>query len=550
MKRGLSLLLSLFVLISASLSAGEKAEEPLLTVAEKSEFRATSRHAEVVAFCERLANLSPFVRVGELGTSFEGRKLPLLILADPPVASAFEARRSNKLVVYAQGNIHAGEVDGKEALMMLARDLAIAPERPLLKNLIIVFAPIFNADGNERMSKKNRPGQKGPVEGMGVRQNAQGFDLNRDFVKLESPEVQALVRFCNQWDPAVVIDTHTTNGSYHRYFMTYEGPRIPAGDEKLISMVRDTLFPDVGRRLEKRSGYKSFFYGNFSRDRTRWEPVPATPRYGTLYVGLRNRIGILSESYSYAPYRDRIFGTRDFVRSILEYVAENEPEVAKLLRAARERTIRAGENPRANDLVAVRQKAMPLDRPATLLGFVEEEKNGKHIATDTPHEYQVQYMGRCEPTLSVKRPYAYLLPASHKIVIENLRRHGIELEEMREDCNLDVGAYRTVKLTKGPQSFQKHRLVSVEAEARAENRRVPTGTIVIRTGQSLGALAIYLLEPQSEDGLCTWNFFDDVLAEGVDYPALRILKPVRLVTQPLHLPMEGSTREAPKPSGQ
>ena len=184
------------------------ADEPLRTVAESSNFRATSRHAEVMAYCERLAKLSPLVRLGALGTSFEKRKLPLLILADPPIAAPEEAAASGKLVVFAMGNIHAGEVDGKEGLLMLARDLATAKERPLLKHLVIVIAPIFNADGNERFSKTNRPGQAGPAEGMGVRPNAQQLDLNRDFVKLESPEVRALVRFCNKWEPAILDVLH------------------------------------------------------------------------------------------------------------------------------------------------------------------------------------------------------------------------------------------------------------------------------------------------------------------------------------------------------
>ncbi len=277
----LLLLLSLSTLCCPPAKA---ADEPLLTVAEKSEYRATSRHQDVVEFCNRLAKLSPIVRLGELGTSAEGRKLPLVILADPPIATPEEAQRSNKLVVYAQGNIHAGEVDGKEALLMLARELATAKDRPLLKELILVIAPIFNADGNERFSKTNRPGQIGPEEGMGIRQNAQGLDLNRDFVKLESPEVRALVHLLNKWDPAVVVDTHTTNGSQHRYTITYEGPRCPAGDDRVVKLVRDELLPDVGRRLENRGGYKSYFYGNFSADRTRWETVPATPRYGIHYV--------------------------------------------------------------------------------------------------------------------------------------------------------------------------------------------------------------------------------------------------------------------------
>src|SRR5713226_3193405 len=167
------------LLLLAVLPTGTRADEkPLLTVAEKSEYKATSLHADVVEFCERLAKQSPLIRIGELGTSSEGRKLPLLIIADPPVATPEEAAKSKKLVVFVIGNIHAGEVDGKEALLMLARDLATAKERPLLKDLVIVFAPIFNADGNEKMAKTNRPTQAGPEEGVGVRTNAQGLDLN------------------------------------------------------------------------------------------------------------------------------------------------------------------------------------------------------------------------------------------------------------------------------------------------------------------------------------------------------------------------------------
>jgi dipeptidyl-peptidase-4 len=483
-------------------------------VAEKSGYRATSHYQDVVDFCERLAKLAPNVRLAELGTSFEGRKLSLLILADPPVATPEEARKSGKLIVYAQGNIHAGEVDGKEALLMLARDLATAKDKPLLKDLILVFAPIFNADGNERFSKTNRPGQVGPEEGMGIRQNAQGLDLNRDFVKLESPEVRALVRFLNRWDPAVVIDTHTTDGSFHRYTITYEGPRSPAGDARIVRFVRDKMLPDVGRRLEKRGGYKSFFYGNFSPDHTRWETVPAIPRYGIHCIGMRNRIAILSESYSYAPYRERIFASRDFVRSILEYTAENKDKIRSLLSEA-------GRMP-PGDTIALRQKAVPVAGPTKLLGFVEEMKNGKRVATQKPRDYDVQYMGGCEPTLSVSRPYAYLFPGSFTQVVENLQRHGIQLDELREDIELNVEAYRIEKVNRAERPFQKHHLVKVEAAVRKKTRRVSAGTILVRTAQPLGTLAAYLLEPQAEDGLCTWNFFDNRLKEGQDFPVLRL----------------------------
>jgi dipeptidyl aminopeptidase/acylaminoacyl peptidase len=522
----------------------DAARKELLTVAEQSQFRATARHAEVVHFCEQLAKRSLLVRLGQLGTSYEGRKLPLLILADPPVATPQEALRSGKLVIYAQGNIHAGEVDGKEGLLMLARELATDPEHPLLKKLIIVFAPIFNADGNERMAKNNRPGQVGPEEGMGVRHNAQGLDLNRDFVKLETPEVRALVRFIRKWDPAVVIDCHTTNGSYHRYTLTYEGPRCPAGDSDLVRLVRDELLPDVSKRLEKRTGFHSFYYGNYSNDHKRWETVPATPRFGTLYVGLRNRIGILSESYSYASYKERILASRDFVRSILEYTADNEGGIRKALNRARARTIEQGRDPAAQDTVAVRSEASALPKPFRLLGFAEEQKEGGKV-TKEPKDYEIQYWGDCKPKLLVRRPWAYVVPSNLSKTVENLQRHGVEVQELREDIELNLEAYQIKKITHASSAFQKHRSTSLETAAHSINRRISAGAFLVRTEQPLGDLIVYLLEPGSEDGLVTWNFFDNGLAEGQDFPVMRLTHPTPVTSGPIRALPEDRTLNKP-----
>jgi dipeptidyl aminopeptidase/acylaminoacyl peptidase len=526
MKTGDSHLIPLLIslVFVATPSAGA---EPPRTVAESSDYKETSRHAEVVKFCEQLANASPLVRLGQLGTSHDGRKLPLIILADPPISTPDEAAKSGKLVVLAIGNIHAGEVDGKEALLMLARDLALAPERPLLKDLVLVFAPIFNADGNDKMGK-NRPAQAGPTL-VGTRVNAQDFDLNRDFIKLESPEVRALVRQLNKWDPAVFIDCHTTNGSYHRYTLTYEGGRCPAGDSRVFKEVRDEMLPDVGRRLEKKTGFKSYFYGNFSADRSRWETVPPTARYSTHYVSLHNRIGILSESYSYASYKDRVLASKAFVQSICEYTAENKDKLAKLLSEARQATVKAGQNPQEKDTIVLRHKPAPLGRPFNFLGFVEEKKGDHRVPTDRPKEYELVYYGDAEPTLSVRRPNAYLFPATLGHVAENLQRHGIAVEELREDIELDLEVYRIDKITRA-ELFQKHRQVTLDATPHKETRRVEAGSILVRTAQPLGSLAAYLLEPQSPDGLATWNFFDAVLAEGKDFPVVRLLAPVALTS--------------------
>lgn len=499
----------------------------LLTVAEKSNYRATARHAEVVALCERLVKASPLIRMGQLGTSVEGRMLPLLILADPPIASAEEAAKTNKLIVFAYANIHAGEVCGKEALPMLARDIIRESHPALLQHLILVFAPIFNADGNERVSKDNRPGQLGPEEGMGQRSNAQGFDLNRDFMKLESPEVQALVRFFRKWDPAVVIDCHTTNGSYHRYTITFDGPRHPGGNHRLNDYVRAQFLPDVSRRLEAKTGIHSFFYGNFNRPHTQWETYPASPRFGSHYVGLRGRIAILSEAYSYAPYKDRVLATRDFVRTILEYTAENRDSLRRVLQQAR----RSAETAPADREVAVRCESAPLPKPVTVAGYVEVEKEkGKRPVPTTPRDYEVEHWILCKPTLSVRRPYAYLFPPSYAAVVENLLRHGITVEELREDIELDTEAYRLTKLDRSNAAFQKHHLETLTVQPRRGPQRVPAGTIVVRTAQALGALVVQLLEPLGEDSLCAWNFFDAGLAEGKDCPVLRLLAAAPLLT--------------------
>ena len=497
----------------------------LLTVAERSGFKATARHEDVVALLDRLAAQAPDVaRRIDMGTTTEGRAIPMLILANPPVATAAEAQAQvesgGKLVVLMLGNIHAGEVDGKEGLPMLARDLILADERPLLDRLILCFAPIYNADGNERVAPGNRPGQVGPEEGMGTRENAQGFDLNRDFVKAEAPETRALLKFLRGWDPAVLIDTHTTNGSLHRYLVTYAGPKAPAGDAALTAFVRDELLPAVTARVKERHGFDTFFYGNFNADHTRWETFPAEARYGTTYTGLRNRIGILSEGYSYAPYQDRVLGTRDFVRECLEYVAAHGDRVRQALDAADEAARRGPEG----EPIALRSAAKPRAEKATVLGFVEEERDGHVVATDEHMEYEVELVDDFIATHSVDVPAGYLYPASYEAVTDNLLRHGIAVEELREDITLHVEAYTVDALDRATSAFQEHHLVKLEATPRAETRHIPAGTRLVRTTQDLGRLAAYLLEPECEDGLTTWNFFDVGLAADADFPVLRLVE--------------------------
>jgi dipeptidyl-peptidase 4 len=506
------------------------ADDALLTVAEKSGFKATARYAEVRDLCRNLADHSPLVHLTEMGKTGEGRPIPMMIVADPPVVSPEQAARSGKLVALLLGDIHAGEVCGKEALPILVRELVEKPGHPLLKDFVLLVAPIYNADGNERVSKTNRPGQIGPEDGMGQRGNAAGLDLNRDFIKLEAPETRALVRAFNRWDPHIFIDTHTTNGSYHRYSVTYEGPVNPCGDAKIRTFAKQTMFPEITRAFKHNTGRESFHYGNFDREQARWTSFSAQPRFGTTYFGMRNRIGILSEAYSYAPYKERIFATRDFVMECLSLFAKRKDEVKHLLEDARRATVALGRDGDDQDLVPIRSQAKDDRDPVTILGWVETTKNGRRAPTDEPKDYRVALELNYQPTESVRRPFAYIFPRKYAAAAENLQRHGLDVSELREDVELDVEIHRVTGINAQATRFQGHREATLFTTMREEKRKIDAGSIVVKTGHPLGALAVFLLEPRSDDGLATWNFFDDGLATGNDFPVLRLPRAAPLLT--------------------
>lgn len=520
------------LLIAAGAAGSAWSDDPaLLTVAERSEFRATARYQDVVALIDRLVASSPLARRATLGVSGEGRELPALILADPPVATPAEAAPlradGQRLVILAIGNIHAGEVDGKEALPMLAREILAEPRHAYLRDLILIFAPIYNADGNERVARENRPGQVGPEEGMGQRENAAGLDLNRDFVKLAAAETRSLVSFMNAWDPVIFIDAHTTNGCFHRYVITYEGPKSLSGDRRLIEYTRDNFLPKVDDLLERKFAVPAFWYGDFNADHTRWETYPPFARYGTTYVGLRHRISVLSEGYSYAPYRTRILGTRDFIKAILEHAAASKAEIHRLLREVDADAVRAGADPRPDDRVVLRSRAVPAPQKALAAGFVEEKVAGRAVPTETPRDYQVELWTRYEATHSVRRPFAYVVPRELTAVIEKLRAHGAQLGELSAATTTPVEVYRVTGVKRAERIFQGVQTLSLEVQAREEARTLPAGATLVRMDQRLGNLIAYLLEPESEDGLATWDILGDAVREGADYPILRVPRPMR-----------------------
>ncbi|MFY9608895.1 MAG: M14 family metallopeptidase [Blastocatellia bacterium] len=359
-------------------------ENPLRSRAELTNYEETSRYDDVLRFFDELQKRSPLVRVETFGHSVEGRALPLVILSDPPIAQPRDARASGKPIVFVFANIHAGEVEGKEAMQHIARGIALGDLRPLLDKLIILIAPIYNADGNEKISVQNRTEQNGPLGGVGVRENSKGLDLNRDYMKLESPEAQSLVGLFNRWDPHLTVDLHTTNGSHHAYHLTYSIPLNPTADPRLIAYHREKMMPAIGKAMLAQHKLRTYFYGNFEgfsntpgRDpgKRRWEAFTHQPRIGQNYVGLRNRLTILSEAYSYLDFRRRVQVTEAFVEEILKYSAGHGAEMARLASQVDLDTIRRAAAG-APFQMGVEYELKPLPKPVEILvGEVTKVKN-------------------------------------------------------------------------------------------------------------------------------------------------------------------------------
>ncbi len=499
-----------------------RADADYSTIAESSDWRATSTHAETLTLIERLARDSARIHTEEAGRTLEDRALPLLIIADPPVTDPVDV--GDRMVVFAWGSIHSGEVCGKPAALMLARELGTVEDHPLLDDLVILLLPLLNADGNDRMSPDNRPGQAGPVEGMGTRPNARGLNINRDFTKLETHEARALARVLNRWDPTIAMDLHTTNGSVHQYTLTYDGPRNPSTDLDMREYVSGVMLPRIGAAMEADTGYKTFSYGNLNRDNTEWRTYPAQPRYSTHYLGMRNVIGILSEAYKYASYEDRVRATLAFVRHTFLYAAAHQQELKGIRSAAIARTISRGESPQEDTLIALRQESQLRPTEEPLLAY----EGRRWSERGEKRTFMIRRDDTSVATLSARLPWAYALSPDAPLVEETLLAHGVLIDTLKEDTEFRVEVYVVDTVAQSERDYEGHKMVALEVTPSEFDISAAAGTRIVRTAQPLGTLAAHLLEPLSEDGLGTWNFFDASLAAGQPFPCARILAPVDL----------------------
>jgi hypothetical protein len=511
------------------------------TRAELTNYSETSRYADVVAFIDSLKRLGAPITVGSIGTTSENRPMPYVIASRPPVSTPEAARALGRPVVYVQGNIHAGEVEGKEALQAMLRDLVFEKKRNVLDSIVLVAVPIYNADGNERFADqaRNRGEQNGPVL-VGQRPNAQNLDLNRDYMKADAPETRASLGMFNRWNPDVFVDLHTTDGSYHGYALTYAPSLNPAGDIGPAfaggAFVRDSLLPELRRRVRTRRGYETFDYGNFvsqdSADRG-WFTYDHRPRFGTNYYALRGRMSVLSEAYSHDPFARRVASTYAFVSELLSLVAERGVRIR-------------GLSTRADSAVAswgsgASTARVPIRADLTTKPYMGEvivetlEKTGDTIRTEpgvrrgmrrvgSYRRVQMPVYDRFVATMLTPTAWGFALPAADSSAVQLLTAHGIALQRTRAQCSVVAESFTADSVIASPTAFQNRRNVRVEGRWQAGETRLETGTHVVRLAQPLGVLATYMIDPRSDDGLVAWNIGDRVTGTELR------LRPIRLTT--------------------
>jgi hypothetical protein len=533
-------ILILLLVFSHNLVAQQSWPEELILTPEKSNFEKTSTYSEVMSFLNAIKSKSNDVQIISMGKSLEGKEIPVAILAKPAIKSVEEAKASGKFVIYIQGNIHAGEVEGKEAVMMLMRDILLGSKSHLLDNQIILFAPIYNTDSNDKMGKDTRPSQDGsPVEA-GIRPNSQGLDLNRDGMKMEAFETNGLFQnIINAWDPQVFVDLHTTNGTWHAYNLTWAPSYHYAGEVNTYDYTLNML-KSITESVKKKNNLELGPYGDYDISEA-WPPknfytYNHHPRYLVNQFGLRNRIAILSEAFAHERFYDRIYATHAFVSEILEFTKAHAKEITETNKKAENQAVQQIISNAGKAKKGVRFKLVPQD---TLTNFPtydyisytkQDGKKGYYRTGNVIHVDGVVYHAKFQAEKESTLPRGYVIPASFTTIIENLRKHGIEVTMLTKAKSFEGEVFQIEKHEKASREFQGHAMAASSGKFIATRKSFKKGDYMVDLAQPLGNLAFYLLEPESDDGFITWNFFDAYLekagvsTKAVEYPIFKYFK--------------------------
>lgn len=493
------------LLVLPCLLAGQPQKAELLTPAEAADYQnGGTLYAPLMEFIHTLDAASELMNVQVLTETLMGRKLVLCILANPPVYSAADLIGCDKPVVLIANNVHGGEVAGKDASLEIMRDLVAGELRPLLDKVVVLNIPTLNPDGAEVMRRTNE----------------QGFDMNRDYLKLESQEIDALVRkVINAWHPDIHVDTH--HGGAAPYALVYQTCMNPAGDEELIRFGNEEILPRVREAL-RAEDYDGFWYSGprWVDGEPRWFPTSVEPRKQHVYSGLANMLGFLFETPSNSHrlikggtevveipqeerYRHQVRGEYIGQREMIRFASERGADIKQVIASACRRAIEQGSNDADGDLIPIRYRQAAK--------FAEDFWiRKKDVKPPVFEKVKGEVFTLFAPVETAVRPWGYVMPPELAKVLPLLLEHEIAVKRISEPVELEVEVHYAKKIEHS-EYFQGHYLKRLEAEKRVETIQMPAGSFFIPAGQPKSNLICYLLEAETDDNLITWGYLDDFL---------------------------------------
>ncbi|UCH64622.1 MAG: hypothetical protein JSW63_08320 [Ignavibacterium sp.] len=499
--------------------------ERWITYFEKSEFTSTPNYQETMDYFQNLANFSDYADLKDFGISPQGRELKYLIASKESKFEPVKYMKRKKPVLLLINGIHSGEIEGKDASMLLLREIFVSKEKEnLLDSLTLLVVPIFSVDGHERKSKYNRINQNGPEE-MGWRTTAQNLNLNRDWMKTAAPEMEAMLRLITTWLPDFIIDSHTTNGADYQYTITYAVEKYQNIYPETGAWLKNEFVPFLENGVEKRGflihpyiHLKSWHEG-FDGGIRDWA---ASPRFSTGYAALQNRPSLIIETHMIKPYKDRVYSTKAAMESVMEFINSNAAALLNLNMKADENSITDFTNS---------EKHLPLDyniseyyEEINLKGYKyywepsDISGTQKLVYTDEKKDFNVKYYNDMLVIDSVTVPEGYIIPKEWwQQGISKIEIHGVEPKHFSNDTTIHVTRYKFRNVIFDSLSYEGRQRVSFEIDPYEEEVMIREGDVFISTKQRTLRVIVNLLEPLAGDSYAQWGYMNSIFERAEYY---------------------------------
>jgi hypothetical protein len=507
--RKIGLIIAFFISFSANAQQ---------TPFEKGNQKVTATYSEAIQFYEQLAKSYPKqAKLFTYGLTDFGKPLHLLVLSRSGNFDAAALKKNNTRILLINNGIHPGEPEGVDASMLFARSLLKNNKIPA--NVVVCIIPVYNIDGSHNRSGTSRANQNGPIA-YGFRGNAKNYDLNRDFIKTDSKNSAAFQALFNHWKPEIFVDTHTSNGADYQYTMTL----IPTQKDKLNPMLStyltQTLVPDLYRKM-KEKGFELIPYVN-SINETPDAGITGfieSPRYSTGYVALHNTIGFMPETHMLKDFDKRVESTLLLLQTYLDVVERDAKVIGEQKRKADESTAQQIEFPldwKLNRSIfdSIEFKGYEAKRKPS------EVSGGDRLYYDrnAPYTKKIKYWDKFEPSISVKKPQAYIIPKAWDKVIALLKLNNVKMQTLAADTKIELEMYYIADLKTATRPYEGHYIHSaVKLDAVTQQVQFYEGDYVVFVNQPTNRYIVETLEPQAIDSFFNWNFFDSIMGQKEGY---------------------------------